>query len=65
MNQSTGFCVSGFVNPKAMWKNYGAQPGDVLILTKPLGTDYSTAIKGELASEEEISSDGKNNDCLK
>ena len=52
-----GLCVSGFVDPKAMWKNYGAQPGDVLILTKPLGTGIiSTAIKGELASEEEISS---------
>ena len=52
-----GLCVSGFVDPKAMWKHYGAQPGDVLILTKPLGTGIiSTAIKGELASEEEISS---------
>lgn len=50
-----GLCVSGFVNPKSMWKNYGAQPGDVLILTKPLGTGIlSTAIKGEMASEEEI-----------
>lgn len=50
-----GLCVSGFVNPKLMWKNYGAQPGDVLILTKPLGTGIiSTAIKGELASEQEI-----------
>lgn len=50
-----GLCVSGFVNPKLMWKNYGAQPGDVLILTKPLGTGIiSTAIKGEFASEQEI-----------
>lgn len=50
-----GLCVSGFVNPKSMWKNYGAQPGDILVLTKPLGTGIiSTAIKGELASEQEI-----------
>ena len=31
-----------------------AQPGDILILTKPLGTGIlSTAIKGEMTSEEE------------
>lgn len=49
-----GLCVSGFVNPKSMWKNDGAEPGDVLILTKPLGTGIiSAAIKGGLASEEE------------
>ncbi len=49
-----GLCVTGFVNPSFMWKNVGARTGDVLILTKPLGTGIiSTAIKGELASEEE------------
>ena len=37
-----------------MWKNIGAETGDVLILTKPLGTGIlSTAVKGEMASEEE------------
>lgn len=52
-----GLCVSGFVNPKKMWKNYGAEAGDALILTKPLGTGIlSTAIKGELASEDEVQS---------
>ena len=56
-----GLCVSGFVNPKLMWKNYGAEAGDVLILTKPLGTGIlSTAIKGELASEDEIEAAVKN-----
>lgn len=56
-----GLCVSGFVNPKLMWKNYGAEAGDVLILTKPLGTGIlSTAIKGELASEAEIEAAVKN-----
>lgn len=49
-----GLCVSGFVNPRFMWRNYGAEAGDVLILTKPLGTGIiSAAVKGELASEEE------------
>lgn len=49
-----GLCVTGFVNPAVMWKNIGAQTGDMLILTKPLGTGIlSTAVKGEMASEEE------------
>ena len=49
-----GLCVSGFVHPKKIFKNYGCKPGDVLILTKPLGTGIlSTAVKGEMASEEE------------
>ena len=43
-----------FVNPASMWKNIGAETGDVLILTKPLGTGIlSTAVKGEMASGEE------------
>lgn len=33
-----GLSVTGFVNPKKMWKNSGAEPGDALILTKPIGT---------------------------
>lgn len=50
-----GLCVTGFVHPENMWKNYGARPGDSLILTKPLGSGIiSTAVKGELASEEEL-----------
>ncbi len=50
-----GLCVTGFVHPEKMWKNYGARPGDSLILTKPLGSGIiSTAVKGELASEEEL-----------
>ena len=32
-----GLCVTGFVNPASMWKNIGAETGDVLILTKKLG----------------------------
>lgn len=33
-----GYAVTGLVDPARMWSNAGAQPGDVLILTKPLGT---------------------------
>lgn len=49
-----GLSVTGIVNPHKMWTNNGARPGDVLILTKPIGVGIiSTAIKGELATPEE------------
>lgn len=41
-----GFTILGRVNKKNLKRNDGAQKGDVLILTKPLGTGiYSNAIK--------------------
>ena len=33
-----GLCVNGVVHPQRILTNAGARPGDVLILTKPLGT---------------------------
>lgn len=33
-----GLSVTGVVAPDRIWRNVGAQPGDALILTKPLGT---------------------------
>lgn len=33
-----GFAVTGLINPKLIVQRNGAQPGDALILTKPLGT---------------------------
>ncbi len=33
-----GLCVNGVVNPQRIVTNAGSQPGDALILTKPLGT---------------------------
>ena len=33
-----GLCVNGVVHPERIIKNCGAQPGDALILTKPLGS---------------------------
>ncbi len=50
-----GLSVSGFVHPQKIWKNYGSKPGDVLILTKQIGSGViNTAIKGELVSESTI-----------
>lgn len=47
-----GLSVTGFVHPDKVLKNCGAKPGDVLILTKPLGTGIvNTAVKAEMASE--------------
>jgi len=50
-----GLAVSGIVHPDKILTNGGAQVGDMLILTKPLGTGViATAIKGNLASQEAI-----------
>ena len=38
-----GLSVTGFVHPDKLLKNCGAQPGDILILTKPLGIGILTA----------------------
>lgn len=47
-----GLCVTGFVHPQHILKNIGAQPGDVLVLTKPIGSGVlTTAIKADLISE--------------
>lgn len=46
-----GLAVTGVVAPRRMLTNAGARPGDVLILTKPLGTGIiTTAIKRGAAS---------------
>ena len=48
-----GLAVTGFVRPDRVLTNSGARPGDVLLLTKPLGVGVlSTAHKGGMASEE-------------
>ena len=50
-----GLCVSGFVHPDKIFKNYGCKVGDVLILTKQIGNGIiNTAIKAEMASERAI-----------
>jgi selenide,water dikinase len=41
-----GYAVTGEVHPERIWANAGANPGDLLILTKPLGTGIiATALK--------------------
>ena len=48
-----GLSVTGVVHPDKIIANAGAKPGQVLVLTKPLGTGIvATAIKGGLASPE-------------
>ena len=33
-----GLAVTGIVHPEKLWRNTGAKPGDVIILTKPIGS---------------------------
>jgi len=41
-----GYAVTGMINPQRVWRNVGARPGDVLLLTKAIGTGVlSTALK--------------------
>jgi selenide,water dikinase len=50
-----GYAVTGTIDPRKVARNAGAQPGDVLILTKPIGTGViSTGIKFGKASEEVV-----------
>ncbi len=47
-----GLCVTGFVHPDKVLTNAGAQPDDVLLLTKPLGAGIlTTAAKADLCPE--------------
>jgi selenide,water dikinase len=47
-----GYAVTGAVDPARMLTNRGAQPGDALLLTKPIGTGIvGTAIKGGRAPD--------------
>ncbi|MCP4900723.1 MAG: selenide, water dikinase SelD, partial [bacterium] len=47
-----GWVVTGKASEDRLWRNRGARPGDVLVLTKPLGTGiWATAAKHGLADE--------------
>ncbi len=47
-----GLCVTGFVHPDKVLTNAGAQPGDVLLLTKPIGIGVLTAaMKGDILED--------------
>ena len=50
-----GLCVSGFIHPAAIWSNATARQGDVLLLTKPLGSGINnTAAKADLLTEKQF-----------
>ena len=52
-----GLAVTGIVDPARLLTNAGSRPGDVLVLTKPIGSGIiATAIKRGEASEEIIAS---------
>lgn len=56
-----GLSVTGTAHPDKILKNYGSQEGDVLVLTKPLGTGIiTTAAKVGEAQEEHIAEAIKN-----
>ena len=49
-----GLAVTGVIDPQKIVKNNSARPGDVLVLTKPLGTGIlATALKQKLLDEEQ------------
>jgi selenide,water dikinase len=50
-----GYSVTGTVHPERVWTNAGARRGDVLLLTKPLGTGViATALKHCIARQEHV-----------
>jgi len=50
-----GLAVTGTIHPERIWRNGGARPGDLLVLTKPLGTGLvTTAAKGGMAAPEHL-----------
>jgi selenide,water dikinase len=50
-----GLCVIGLIHPDALTAKGGARPGDVLVLTKPLGAGViTTAHKRDLATPEQV-----------
>lgn len=50
-----GLAVTGLVHPERIYRKSGAQPGDALVLTKPLGTGVvTTALKNSRASDSDV-----------
>ena len=49
-----GLSVTGLAHPSAIWKNIGAQPGDLLVLSKPIGVGImTTGIKRSAVTAEQ------------
>jgi len=52
-----GYAVTGTIDPHYVWPNAGARPGDILLLTKPLGTGViATALRAGKAEASWVSS---------
>lgn len=50
-----GYAVTGVVDPARVWSNAAARPGDLIVLTKPIGTGVATtAVKKKSAPEDLI-----------
>ncbi len=50
-----GLCVTGIVDPTVVLRKSGAQPGDIVVLTKPLGTGaITTALRSQEASAQDV-----------
>lgn len=50
-----GYAVTGLIDPKRILTNASAQPGDVLVFTKRIGTGViSTALKKGIAKQEHV-----------
>jgi selenide, water dikinase len=49
-----GLSVTGIVHPEHVWKNVGAKPGNVLVITKPIGVGIlTTGIKRNAVTPEQ------------
>jgi selenide,water dikinase len=50
-----GYAVTGIINPHRVWRNVGARAGDILLLTKAIGTGVlSTALKKDRATPDSL-----------
>lgn len=50
-----GYAITGIIHPEKVIKNSASKPGDLLVLTKPIGTGViSTGIKFEKASKKAV-----------
>ena len=55
-----GLSVMGLVHPDRVITKVGAQPGDLLVLTKPLGVGIiATALKGQVAQQSHVEAAAK------
>jgi len=50
-----GMSITGRVHPDRIIRNHGLRAGDVIVLTKPLGTGIlSTAVKADMVDDEDV-----------